>query len=220
MGRATLAHNAKTKDRLGSAPVPKCRAIRSVTSGWTHMAARGAMREIYGAEETVGAGEELNDNMHLVADWEKDSRLHGAVDSFEERVGPIKKAFGGRNDRADVASRPKWRRNAKRHKGFGLDSGDRVLLKNSQETALTSGPFALWRYEVTHTMGALLRVRGVETGRVKTACAENCKLRPHALRLSTRRRGKRRGATRPRCSLTQQRAKRMSQFPRAAQARR
>ena len=45
--------------------------------------------------------------MQHVADWEKDGRLRGAVDSFEERMGPIAKGIGDKEDRADIPSRLK-----------------------------------------------------------------------------------------------------------------
>ena len=110
--------------------------------------------------------------------------MQEAAGLFEERMGPIVKAIGDRNDRADVASRLKWKRSARRQERPGLLSGDRVLLRNTQVTASTIGPFAPEMYEVTQTMGALLRIRSVGAGNVKTVRNENCKLRPHAIAVS------------------------------------
>ena len=129
--------------------------------------------------------------------------------------GPTMKAIGERGDRADIASRLNWKRSAKRQREFGRVSGDRVLLKNAQVTASPTGPFAPEMYAVTQTMGALLSIRSVDTGKVKTVRNENCKMRRTQLRLATRRGGKPRRATLPRYSRTQQQTKRMSQCSRA-----
>ena len=72
---------------------------------------------IDGAEKTLDAGEALKDYMQRVADWEKGGSLQEAVDSFAERALSTAKAIGDRNDRADIASRPGRRRNAKRRRG-------------------------------------------------------------------------------------------------------
>ena len=61
--------------------------------------------------------------MRRVAEWEKDGRLHAAVDSSAERMGPIMKATGDKNDWADIANRLKWRRRAKRQEELGLVLG-------------------------------------------------------------------------------------------------
>ena len=84
LGRATVAYNAETKDRLAAAPVTIWRAPRPPTSRWTHMAARDTIRKIDGAEETLGAEEELNDDMQRVADWGEGSSSQEAIGSFEE----------------------------------------------------------------------------------------------------------------------------------------
>lgn len=122
--------------------------------------------------------------MQRVADWEKNGDLQAAIASFDEQQGPIAQAIGDANDRADIANRLKWKRSTKRQKKFGLVSGDRVLLKNAQVTASTTGPFAPGMYEVTETYGALLRIRNVETGKVQTVHNENCKLCPHIITVS------------------------------------
>ena len=67
---------------------------------------------------------------------------------------------------------------------MGLESGDRVLLKKAHVTASTPGPFGPEMYESTQTLGALLRIRRVETGKVKTVLYENCELRPRAIAVS------------------------------------
>ena len=99
-------------------------------------------------------------------------------------MGPIAKAIGDRNDRADTASRLKWKRGAKRQMKFGLVSGDRVLLKNTQVTAPTTAPSAPAMHEVTQTTGALLRIRSVETDEVKTVHSGNCNLRLRIIAVS------------------------------------
>ena len=60
----------------------------------------------------------------------------------------------------------------------------RASLVNAQAAASTTAPIAPGMYEVTRTMGALLRIRSVETGRAKTAHDENCKLRAHTIAVS------------------------------------
>ena len=198
LGPATRAYNAKTKDRIGAAPETIWRALRPLTSRWTHMAAQEAIRKIDGAgQSTLDAEEELGDYMQRVAERGKDGRLLEAVDSFEERMGPIMKAIGDRNDRKDIAGRLKWRRGPKRQKKFGLVSGDRVLLKNTQVTASAAAPFAPEVYEVTQVLGALLLIRSTETGKLKTVHNENCKLCPHTIAVSDEEReeAKRGGAT-------------------------
>ena len=107
-------------------------------------------------------------------------------------MGPTTQAIGNTSDRADVASRLKWRRNARRQKRTGLVSGDRVSLKNSQVTTSTTGPFRPEMHGITQTLGALLLIRCVETGKVKTTRNENCKLRPHAITVSDVKKGGRR----------------------------
>ena len=88
------------------------------------MAARDAIRRIDDSEDTADAEEEPRDYMQRVSRWEKDGRLQGAVDSFEERIGPIAKGIGDKDGRADIPGRLKWRRNAKRRKRIGLVSGE------------------------------------------------------------------------------------------------
>ena len=183
---ATRAYNAKWKDRIKAAPETAWRVLRPKTSRWTHIAAQDTIRKMDGAEKKtiLDAERELTDYMQRVADWEKNGDLQAAIASFDEQQGPIAQAIGDANDRADIANRLKWKRSAKRQKKFGLVSGDRVLLKNAQVTASTTGPFAPGMYEVTETYGALLRIRNVETGKVQTVHNENCKLCPHIITVS------------------------------------
>ena len=142
----------------------------------------GAIGKIEGAEENnLDAEAEPNDDMQRVADWEKGGKIQAAEESFEERAGPIMKAIGSRDDRADIANRQKWKRGAKGREKFAQVSGDRVLSGKTQATGSTSAPFAPEMYEVANTMGALLRIRIVETGNVETVHNENCKPRPHTV---------------------------------------
>ena len=67
---------------------------------------------------------------------------------------------------------------------FGPVLGDRILPKNTQGTASTTAPFVPEMYEVTPTMGALLRIRGVAAGMAKTVRNENCRLRPYTIAVS------------------------------------
>ena len=124
-------------------------------------------------KKTLDAEKEPDDYTRRVAEWEKDSTLQSAVDSFDERMGPIMQAMGDRDDRADIANRLKRGRSAKRQKKLGLVSGDRVLPKNTQVAASTTVPFAPEMYEVTQVVGALLRIGRVEAGKVKTVHSEN-----------------------------------------------
>ena len=126
---AIRAYNAKIKDRIGAAPETIRWSLRVLTSRWTHIAALGAIRRMDGAEKkTLAAKEELNDYIQRAAEWEKGGTLQSAGGPFEGRMGPIRKAFGGRGDRADMANRQKWKRGAKMQNKFGLASGDRVFL--------------------------------------------------------------------------------------------
>ena len=75
LGRATLAYNAKTKDRLGAAPEAIWRARRPLTSRWAYMAARDAIRKIDGTGGALGAEEELNKYIQRAADWERGGGL-------------------------------------------------------------------------------------------------------------------------------------------------
>ena len=54
------------------------------------------------------------------------------------------------------------------------------MLGNAEVTASTTGLLAPEMNEVTRTMGALLRIRSVDTGKVGTVRNKNCKPRPHA----------------------------------------
>ena len=147
---------------------------RPLTIGRTHIAAPDAIRKIDGAEDDILDTEERpNDYMQPVPEREKDGKVQAAVESSEERMGPIMKAIWDKNDRADVANRPHGRRGAKSQKKFALVSGDPVLLKNAQVAASPTAPCAPEMEGVTQAMGAPLRSRSAETGKARALRNEN-----------------------------------------------
>ena len=58
------------------------------------------------------------------------------------------------------------------------------MLKNTQATAWTTGPFASEMYEITQTTGAPLRIRSIGAGKVKAVRSGDCRLRPHTIAVS------------------------------------
>ena len=183
---AAVAYNNKTKARLGVSPETAWRALQPATSRWVHLAVNREIEKMQSAgaqapAKDAGALSEFDAYCAKVREWESDGQMEKAVEAFSQEMDPIRRAISSRRDRADIALREKWKRNAPRLQNYAFVSGDRVLVRNSQVSAATSHQsFEPSVYEVTQAMGALLQVRRDGDAHTKVVHHERCKLCPTA----------------------------------------